>query len=101
MARYPDGSAVNITGQATWNSSDTEVATINAEGLVTGESEGTTEITATFDGATSDPFTLTVTAAAAAFQWWAVLAIIAALFALALLLFAIIRRRGGGQLEGA
>ena len=100
-ATYPDGTTVVVTGQVTWNSSDTGVATIDVQGLATGEGEGTTEITATFDGETSDPVTLTVTVAAAGLQWWAILAIIAGLLALGLLLFAIGRRRGGKQPEEA
>ena len=83
-------------------SSDTGVATIDAEGLITGEGAGTTEITVTFDGQSSDPVTLTVTEGeGAALQWWAILAIIAALLALAVLLYAIGRRRGGEQPEEA
>jgi len=100
-ATYPDGSTVNITGEATWNSSDTGVATINVEGLATGVGEGTAEITATLDGETSNTVTLTVTVPAAGLQWWAILAIIAGLLALGLLLFAIGRRRGGKQPEEA
>ena len=94
-ATYSDGTTGDITGQATWNSSDPDVATINAEGLATGEGEGTIEITATLDGVTSDPVTLTVTAAGAALQWWAILAIVAGSLALALLLFTMLRRRRG------
>ena len=98
-ATYSDGSTADVTGEADWDSSDTDVATIVA-GLATGEGEGTTEITATLDGVTSDPATLTVTAPAA-LQWWAILAIIAALLALALLLFAMLRRRRGEEPEEA
>ncbi|TET12955.1 MAG: tandem-95 repeat protein, partial [Dehalococcoidia bacterium] len=94
-ATYSDGTTVDITGQATWNSSDPDVATINAEGLATGEGEGTVEITVTLDGVTSDPVTLTVTAAGAVLQWWAILAIVAGSLALALLLFTMLRRRRG------
>jgi len=100
-ATYSDGTIVDITGQATWNSSDTDVATINAEGLATGEGAGTAEITATLDGVTSDPVTLTVTAAGAALQWWAILAIVAGSLALALLLFTMLRRRRGLATEGS
>jgi len=88
---YPDGNTVDVAGVATWISSDTAVATIEA-GLVTGEGVGTTEITAIFDGEASDPITLTV-AAPAALQWWAILAIIAALLAAGLFLFFLLRRK--------
>ncbi len=43
-----------------WASSAPEVATVDAEGIATGQTEGTTAITATIGGVTSDPVTLTV-----------------------------------------
>lgn len=46
----------------TWNSSDPTKATVDNTGLVTGVAAGTTKITATVDGVTSSPLTLTVTA---------------------------------------
>jgi hypothetical protein len=92
---YPDGTDVDVTVEATWDSSDTSVATISA-GLVTGVDTGTTEITATHDGMISAPYTLTVTAAAV-LQWWAILAIVAALLGAGSLLFTLIRRKGGEQ----
>jgi uncharacterized protein YjdB len=46
----------------TWKSSDTSKATVSNSGLVTGVAAGTTNITATVDGVTSSPLTLTVTA---------------------------------------
>ncbi|MEE8471227.1 MAG: Ig-like domain-containing protein, partial [Dehalococcoidia bacterium] len=54
MGTYSDGSTAEITGNVTWSSSDTIVATIDESGLVTAEAEGTAEITATLDGTTSD-----------------------------------------------
>jgi uncharacterized protein YjdB len=92
---YPDGTDVDVTVEATWDSSDTSVATISA-GLVTGVDTGTTEITATYDGAMSAPYTLIVTVPAA-LQWWAILAIIAGLLAAGLFLFFLFRRKGGEQ----
>ena len=47
MGTYSDGSTRDITSQATWTSADTGVATINAGGLATGVSAGTTMISAT------------------------------------------------------
>jgi hypothetical protein len=47
---YPGGSPQNITSQATWTSSSTGVATINASGLATAVSAGTTTISAGLSG---------------------------------------------------
>ena len=47
---YSDGSTQNITNQVTWASSSTAVATVNASGLVTAVSPGTTTISATLAG---------------------------------------------------
>ena len=49
---YSDGSTQDLTSQATWTSSDTGVATIDEEGLVTGISVGTTTISAALAGVT-------------------------------------------------
>ena len=59
------GGTANITATVTWDSSDTDVATINSAGLATSVAAGTTDITASLDGITSDPVvTLTVTTGA-------------------------------------
>lgn len=42
------GSTVNVTGQVSWSSSSTSVATINSAGLAVGVGKGTTTITAIF-----------------------------------------------------
>ena len=47
---YLDGSVRDITSQVTWTSSNTAVATINAGGLATGVSDGTTIISALLAG---------------------------------------------------
>jgi Fe-S cluster assembly iron-binding protein IscA len=66
---YSDGSTQYLTSAATWNSTNTAVATISnsegARGLVTGVAIGSTNITASMNGVTSSPvFSLTVTAVA-------------------------------------
>lgn len=57
---YADGTTANITNQVTWASSVTSVASISSTGLAAGESAGTTMITASADGITSNSATLTV-----------------------------------------
>jgi hypothetical protein len=58
---YSDGSIQNVTGLASWNSSNPGIASIN-KGVVTGVSEGATNITATLNGKSANA-TLDVTAA--------------------------------------
>lgn len=61
---YSDGSTQNITNSVTWNSSNTSVATINSSGLATAVGVGTTNISATLSGITSQSSAaLTITAA--------------------------------------
>ena len=62
---YSDNSTANLTAQATWNSATSSVATINANGLATGAQAGTSIITASMSGITSNQVTLTVTPAVA------------------------------------
>ena len=59
---YSDGSTQDITASVTWSSSDAAKATINASGLATAVSAGSTTITAT-SGSISGNTTLTVTSA--------------------------------------
>ncbi|MBI3358405.1 MAG: hypothetical protein HY201_05205 [Nitrospirae bacterium] len=58
------GSTYDLTSVATWSSSATTTATINnsdRKGLVTGESSGTSTITATIEGTNANATTTTVT----------------------------------------
>jgi len=57
---FSDGSTADITNQVTWASSDSLVATIDAAGIASASSEGTTTISAT-SGAVVGSTTLTVT----------------------------------------
>ena len=59
-ATYSNGSTKDISGQAMWRSSEISVATIDSDGSATGLAVGTTNITATLDGITSSPVTLSV-----------------------------------------
>jgi uncharacterized protein YjdB len=43
---YDDGSSKNITGTASWSSSDASIATVSTAGLLTGVATGTATITA-------------------------------------------------------
>ncbi len=58
---YSDGSTQNLTSSVTWSSSSTAVATINAAGLATAGSAGSTTITAA-DNSVTGTASLTVTA---------------------------------------
>ncbi|HWY68333.1 MAG TPA: MBG domain-containing protein [Terriglobales bacterium] len=63
-ATLSDGTMQNVTHSATWASSSPAVATISAVGgVATGLTLGSTNISATENGVTSDPFVLTVTTA--------------------------------------
>ena len=62
---YTDGSAQNLTSTAAWNSATPSVATINTTGLATGVAGGTSSITATSGGITSNSAQLTVGGTAA------------------------------------
>ena len=60
---FTDGSSQDLTPSATWASSSADIATITASGgLATGRAEGTTTISASFDGVTGST-TLSVSAA--------------------------------------
>ena len=51
---YTDGNERDITSLVEWTSSEEEVATVDAAGLVTSIGKGSTKITATFDTVTSE-----------------------------------------------
>jgi uncharacterized protein YjdB len=60
IAIYSNGTQQNVTGRATWSSSNVAVASINGMGLATARAVGTTTISATFQGLTGTT-TLTIT----------------------------------------
>jgi hypothetical protein len=62
---FTDGSTANITSSVTWNSSNTAVASINASGLATGLTAGSSTITAAL-GSVSSATDLSVTPATVA-----------------------------------
>ena len=53
IGTYTDGTTHNVTGKASWASSNTSVATIAATGLANAVAPGTTTITATLDSITA------------------------------------------------
>jgi uncharacterized protein YjdB len=48
MATLADGTAQNVSAQATWQSSNAAVATVSSTGVVTGVSSGTAIVQATY-----------------------------------------------------
>jgi hypothetical protein len=60
IATYSNGASSDISNQVTWLSSNTQVATIYANGLATGIAAGSAGITATLGGVTSPSTTLVV-----------------------------------------
>jgi uncharacterized protein YjdB len=59
---YSDGGRRNVSGQVTWASSHTDIATISPVGVATGVKAGTSMVSATM-GPVSQSITLTVTSA--------------------------------------
>lgn len=60
---FSDGSTQNLTNSATWTSSNSAAVNISASGLATGLAMGSSNVTTTQNGITSNSFALTVTAA--------------------------------------
>jgi hypothetical protein len=57
---FSDGTTEPLSFVANWSSSQTSIATINNAGLATGLTSGSTNITATYSGVTSNPVALAV-----------------------------------------
>ena len=66
---FSDGTALDVTSMASWNSTNNAVATINSAGLATGAGGGTTTIQATLDSVAGSTG-LTVSAAAGPIAYW-------------------------------
>jgi hypothetical protein len=60
IGTYSDGARAEITSKVTWTSSNPAVASISSDGMATGITVGTTEITASLSGVTSPAITLVV-----------------------------------------
>ena len=63
IGTFSDGTMEDLTSQVLWASTNPQTATINASGLASGGSTGTTQISASLDGVTATTGTATVTAA--------------------------------------
>src|SRR5262249_54727418 len=63
IGTFGDGSTQNLTNSVSWNSSNTSVATVSGSGLASGVGGGSTTITASQGGITSNTVSLTVSAA--------------------------------------
>lgn len=57
---YSDDSTATITSEVNWNSSDEQVASISSSGIATGVGAGSTDITASLSGITSQTVTMEV-----------------------------------------
>jgi uncharacterized protein YjdB len=57
---YADGTTANISGQVSWKSSNSSIAKISSDGLISGVAAGTTDITASKSGITSQSLHLSV-----------------------------------------
>jgi hypothetical protein len=60
--RYSDGSEVNLKSGLQWKSSDPTVAFVNTKGEIQALKEGSTQISATYQGVSSDSYTFNVKA---------------------------------------
>jgi Tol biopolymer transport system component/uncharacterized protein YjdB len=58
---YSDGTSGNVSGSVKWMSSDVNVATLNASGIATTLTQGSTTVSASVNDITSNSATLTVT----------------------------------------
>ena len=60
IGNYTNNTSADITSKVTWDSTKTDVATINADGLATGVGPGFTFITASMSGVSSRPIEIDV-----------------------------------------
>jgi hypothetical protein len=63
VGTYQDNSTQDISTHVSWNSTNTTAATINSAGLATGQAAGSSTVTASLNGITSNSATVTVQAA--------------------------------------
>ncbi|WP_299947489.1 Ig-like domain-containing protein, partial [uncultured Microbulbifer sp.] len=63
MGTYSDGSTADLTSSVAWNSSDTNIATVDSSGELTAVNEGNTTVSASQNGILSNTATVAITAA--------------------------------------
>ncbi|MGY3929209.1 Ig-like domain-containing protein [Aeromonas simiae] len=63
IATYSDNTTADVSGSVTWSSRDTTTATVTSIGLLTGVAVGSTTVTASIDGISSNTAAVNVTAA--------------------------------------
>lgn len=61
LAQYSDGTSVDVTLSATWDSSNHSAATVTSPGLMLAVAAGTSNISATYNAVTSNAIALVVT----------------------------------------
>lgn len=61
-ATFSDGTTGNIAGSCDWTSANAGIAQVDDAGLVTGNGEGSTEVSASYNGMTVSPATINVVA---------------------------------------
>ncbi len=62
IATYSDASTVDVSNSVTWMSIDNAIATISAAGVLTGDSVGETDVTASIGGTSSNIVPVTISA---------------------------------------
>ncbi|MCC6367263.1 MAG: Ig-like domain-containing protein [Bryobacterales bacterium] len=70
--KYADNSTANLTSQVTWSSSNPAAVAISAAGFATTVANGSSDISATMSGVTSNTITLTLLCAANVTQYMSV-----------------------------
>ncbi|WP_323880875.1 Ig-like domain-containing protein, partial [Aeromonas caviae] len=60
-ATYSDNTTANVTGSVAWLPADITTATVSTTGILTGRIAGSTEVTASLDGVTSNAVQVSVT----------------------------------------
>lgn len=60
VGNYTDGSTQDLSAVVSWNAADTDVASVNGAGVLTGVAQGSTTLQAVYGGVSSDPVAIAV-----------------------------------------